>query len=729
MPKTKRSILFFICCFLIVCLIVTSVFVVSKKLSQNQKQESVFSIPNNILQLTSSTEKDIIWSEEPNEIIINNNDGTLTKNIYAVPVKFTNSSGETQYVDTSMTKLSGEHVYGNTSGMIETLYPKRLKNPILISNENSPIEMQVLGYSKDANTAKLETIDGEDYVVYDSAFGKDTQLRYCNTYTGIKEDIILKRNISVNKFQFVINTNGNKLVLSEDKKSLSVLSSETEGTLYNFGDIYVYDSYEIPEDGEPYGTHYSEDNYYEIEEIEDSKYLLSVVVSKEFLDNPKTVYPVVVDPTVNCDHSAKNVDDTYTWERYPTTNYYLENKLRVGNYNGSNYTSKHCYTYVKYFTMPTIPSGSAVTSASFVVRLRSGQTTAAPCTAYRVINTWEGKKITWDTNPPSAEGTSSVNPVSLTTYTFDVTSIVAKWYNGTANDYGFRVAYTNENYADLNSFYSSDQGTASYSPALSITYTEPVVYDLNVDSVSSPINNGQYYLNDPIAISAIVNNNTNSAANNVPVDFTLINTDTNSTVNSWSRTIATIDANSTATVTIDNWSAQPGNYRLDVSVNGNQTILESNISNNSSSVVFNVSSNIYESYDWVSPTKSTNISIPYSENHLGARIQCNYGDSVVGVDNSTVLATGYNEYMGYYIILQTTTIDPNTNKNYIVRYTNLQSISVETNDTVVKGTHIGTVGVTGYVNIPSLYIDVNNAGVTQSQQMTTQNTLDPCIFW
>ena len=147
-----------------------------------------------------------------------------------------------------MTKLSGEHVYGNTSGMIETLYPKRLKNPILISNENSPIEMQVLGYSKDANTAKLETIDGEDYVVYDSAFGKDTQLRYCNTYTGIKEDIILKRNISVNKFQFVINTNGNKLVLSEDKKSLSVLSSETEGTLYNFGDIYVYDSYEIPED-------------------------------------------------------------------------------------------------------------------------------------------------------------------------------------------------------------------------------------------------------------------------------------------------------------------------------------------------------------------------------------------------------------------------------------------------------------------------------------------------
>lgn len=729
MPKTKRSILFFICCFLIVCLIVTSVFVVSKELSQNQKQENIFSIPNNILQLTSSTEKDIIWSEELNEIIINNNDGTLTKNIYAVPVKFTNSSGETQYIDTSMTKLSGEHAYGNTLGMVETLYPNQLYNPVSISSEDSPIEMQILGYSKEANNARLETIDGEDYVVYDSAFGKDTQLRYCNTYTGIKEDIILKKNISVNKFQFVINTNGNKLVLSEDKKSLSVVSSKTEGTLYNFGDIYVYDSYQIPEDGEPSGTHFTEDNYYEIEEMEDSKYLLSVVVSKEFLDNPETVYPVVVDPTVNCDHSAKNVDDTYTWERYPTTNYYLENKLRVGNYNGSNYTSKHCYTYVKYFTMPTIPSGSTVTSASFVVRLRSGQTTAAPCTAYRVINTWEGKNITWDTNPPSAEGTSSVNPVSLTTYTFDVTSIVAKWYNGTANDYGFRVAYTNENYADLNSFYSSDQGTASYSPALSITYTEPVVYDLSVDSVSNPTNNGQYYLNDSIAISAIVNNNTNSAANNVPVDFTLINTDTNSTVNSWSRTVSTISANSTVTVSIDNWIAQTGNYRLNVVVNNDQSILESNTSNNTMGITFNVSSNQYHSFGWIPPTSSTTISTPYSEEHLGTRFHCTYGDNVVSVDNATVLSTGYNEYLGYYVIIQTSAIDHNTQKNYIVRYANLQSISVSEGSSISKGATIGTVGVTGYVNTPSLYIDVNNGGVTQTQQLTEQNTMDPCEFW
>ena len=729
MIKEKRNTLILVSSFLAVCLIVTSVFAISKILSQKQKQSNSFSIPNNILQLVNSKVKDIVWNEEPNEIKVNNNDGTFTKNVYAVPVKFTDSSGETKYIDTSMTELSGEHSYGNTSGMVETLYPKQLENPVSISNEDSPIEMQVLEYSKDANTAKLETIDGEDYVVYNSAFGVDTQLRYCNTYTGIKEDIVLKKNIGINKFEFIINTNGNKLVLSEDKKSLAVVSEESDKTLYYFGDIYAYDSYEIPKDGKQTGTHYTEDNYYEIEEMEDSKYLLSVVVSKDFLDDPETIYPVIIDPTVNCDHSAKNVDDTYTWQNSPGTNYYLDSKLRVGNYNGTAYRDKRYYTYVRYFTMPTIPTGSTVTSASFVLRLRAGQSTAAACTAYRVTTAWEGKNITWNSNPSSGEGTSSVNPVNMTTYTFNVTSIVSKWYNGTANDYGFRIAYTNESYQDLNSFYSSDQGNAGYSPALSITYTLPVTYDFSVESISSPTNNGQYYINDSIAISAVIKNNTNSAANNVPVDFSLINTETNATVKSWSRTVTTIGANSTATVTIDNWIAETGNYRLNVSVNSNHSILESNTSNNAKNVTFNVDSSIYHSYSWVSPTSSKTVSTPYSEEHLGVRIQCDYGDSVVSVDNATVLSTGYNEYLGYFVIIETSAIDNITKKNYIVRYTNLQSISVSEGASISKGTEIGTVGVTGYVNIPSLYIDVNNAGVTQTQEMTHQNTLDPCLFW
>lgn len=43
MSKTKRNILFFVTGFLVICLVVTSVFIISKTFSQNQKQEDVLS--------------------------------------------------------------------------------------------------------------------------------------------------------------------------------------------------------------------------------------------------------------------------------------------------------------------------------------------------------------------------------------------------------------------------------------------------------------------------------------------------------------------------------------------------------------------------------------------------------------------------------------------------------------------------------------------------------------
>ena len=50
MIKEKRNTLILVSSFLAVCLIVTSIFVISKTLSQNQKQGNSSSIPNNILQ-------------------------------------------------------------------------------------------------------------------------------------------------------------------------------------------------------------------------------------------------------------------------------------------------------------------------------------------------------------------------------------------------------------------------------------------------------------------------------------------------------------------------------------------------------------------------------------------------------------------------------------------------------------------------------------------------------
>ena len=94
------------------------------------------------------------------------------------------------------------------------------------------------------------------------------------------------------------------------------------------------------------------------------------------MNHPETVYPVIIDPSVNAVSSATNIEDTYVRETYPNTNYYLDNHLKIGNYNGTNFNSGVCVTILKFSTLPTIPYGNHILSANLVMTLLSGQQTA-----------------------------------------------------------------------------------------------------------------------------------------------------------------------------------------------------------------------------------------------------------------------------------------------------------------------------------------------------------------
>ncbi len=70
MMKIKKKALMIVSC--VFAIIFASVFIISKTLSHNQNQGDGSFIPNNILQLVNFKGKDIIWSEDSNEIIIKN---------------------------------------------------------------------------------------------------------------------------------------------------------------------------------------------------------------------------------------------------------------------------------------------------------------------------------------------------------------------------------------------------------------------------------------------------------------------------------------------------------------------------------------------------------------------------------------------------------------------------------------------------------------------------------
>ena len=171
-----------------------------------------------------------------------------------------------------------------------------------------------------------------------------------------------------------------------------------------------------------------------------------------------------------------NIEDTYIRESDPDSNYYLESRLRIGNYNGTNYTSGKCYTYIRYKSLPILPANSVITSAKLKMTLLSGQTTAPSAALWRVNSSWNSKTLTWNNKPGRSDKSDEIiaptkeNNIPIY-YNFDLAYIAASWYNGYGN-YGVMLCYNSEGEQDLNSLYSADCGISYNLPELSMTYAE-----------------------------------------------------------------------------------------------------------------------------------------------------------------------------------------------------------------------------------------------------------------
>ena len=105
------------------------------------------------------------------------------------------------------------------------------------------------------------------------------------------------------------------------------------------------------------------------------------------------------------------------------------------------------------------------------------------------------------------------------------------------------------------------------------------------------------------------------------------------------------------------------------------------------------------------------ISTRFSANHVGIDLPAAEGTALYSPCSATVTATGWENSMGYYVILKTTakTWD---NENLTIRMMHLYALPlVSTGDTISSSTQVGYVGNTGDGSTgPHLHIDINSAG-------------------
>lgn len=151
--------------------------------------------------------------------------------------------------------------------------------------------------------------------------------------------------------------------------------------------------------------------------------------------------------------------DTWVYQGAPTTNYVSDSSLYVHSETGRN-----ARTLLK-FTLPAVPSGCTVTSASLQLNawFSEGPRTIE---TYRAGSSWSSTSVTWNTQPATT-GTPATSASGTGWRSWDVRSHVQALYVGPNN--GFILKDSSENGAALTQAYYA-LGNAGAEPKLSVTF-------------------------------------------------------------------------------------------------------------------------------------------------------------------------------------------------------------------------------------------------------------------
>jgi hypothetical protein len=128
------------------------------------------------------------------------------------------------------------------------------------------------------------------------------------------------------------------------------------------------------------------------------------------------------------------------------------------------------------FDVSDIPAGTTISEAKLYLYLVNGCDIGErthQVTTYRIIPSWSSSSVTWNNQPGHGEayGSAWVPSKTWDWYTFDVTSLVQNWVNGTSN-YGLMLR-SNESSGNDSArlgFATMNVSGTDYDPYIKVTY-------------------------------------------------------------------------------------------------------------------------------------------------------------------------------------------------------------------------------------------------------------------
>ena len=385
-----------------------------------------------------------------------NSDGTESVVIFPENIKYINEKGEIVEKDITLVKEKSGG-YTVKASDYRVVFPEDIGKGISFGYRDGNVSITP---KNEKNSGKL--IVCENAVLYPDVFGESTALRYTPLLSGIKEDIILDKYTGKDSFTFIIDTENLNLTRNEDG---IVFTDGKKETVLNFGDVFAYDS-----NGNFVKGSLSVDKNYD-----EKGYLVTVSIGKEFLTDPKTVYPVIIDPTINESSDGSKIQDApvFNSASYMGTNCgsYIYNSIGATSLGTAR-------TVVRLYGLETHPIFKTLDAEEIIsVKLSVRETTgnaAKFVNLYRISEavSWTESTVNWN-NAGSYDETVNkgdwLNPGTRTE--FDITSFAKGWKNHSYTD-TYRLVFTmsgGEN-SSLKQFDSSECAQDNKKPYIIFTY-------------------------------------------------------------------------------------------------------------------------------------------------------------------------------------------------------------------------------------------------------------------
>lgn len=452
-----------------------------------------------------AVDKDAMLAD-PHTINLENRDGSNTVYLFSEPISFTDENGNLKTKDISVVKETDKalkakgYTYTNGQNDYRIHFAQQAAQGVLVQFDGGSYTVAPVGNTNSIGEKNTSVSLNEEFETfsYANAYGDSTALQFYPQLNGVKDEITLDKFTGQTDFAFRLTTENCTAVLQKD--GTVELQNSDGKCVQTFAAPFAYDSAYVVGDK---NDHYT-DCSYQLKQTGDHSYTLTVSVSKDWLQNDNTAYPVTIDP-VTANIANYRDAGVYSAAACRDVCYGKEATCCLGK--SQEYGRGQVYNM---FTMPdSIKKGAKINSAYNWQRETTGRTSNFYVTPYLVKGAWEEGKLTWNLRPGyhanmamtrrNINSKSTDDPNNVYWYKFNIAKAVQMWANGAYKNYGI-VFISEEESKDVynwRAFASKQYGTSAMQPYTVINYTN----DTTAPTVTGVSGNPTSWVKDKVTLT------------------------------------------------------------------------------------------------------------------------------------------------------------------------------------------------------------------------------------